>query len=226
MNIRDLFNNENYVKSILSSIKLSIGEFFTLRHILDYSGLYASRSSFYGTNYNNDLVVLDREKTSFNSSTDIPIHIEGIVVLKSIPVNTGSGDIVYSGYGVLEVNNVVIYDGRTLGNSILVERLDPETPTEIDNQQYIEVVVNGVKSWVPAVYVSGTPQEVKDLLLADATGDWVDGRYQNDGESGPITGTKGGEVFYAVDASSNRYRYECLQDNIWDRVLVAEIETP
>ena len=72
-----------------------------------------------------------------------------------------------------------------------------------------------------AVYVNGTPQEAKDKLLADGIADWVDGEYQDGGASGAITGTKGGEVFYDVDGNGDRYRYECLVDNVWNRILVA-----
>ena len=76
-----------------------------------YIGLVLSRIGFYGLD-KIPLTPLPLSRTNFNSEQDIVIRIEGIIVLKNAPTNEGLGDIVYKGYGLLEANETVIYDGR------------------------------------------------------------------------------------------------------------------
>ena len=76
-----------------------------------YIGLVLSRIGFYGLD-KIPLTPLPLSRTNFNSEQDVVIRIEGIIVLKNAPINEGLGNIVYKGYGLLEVNETVIYDGR------------------------------------------------------------------------------------------------------------------
>lgn len=78
-----------------------------------FIGLVLARSSFYGTINNENVTNLKSNRTTFDSDSDINILIEGIVVLDQVPINVGAGNIVYTGYGILEVNGVVIYNGST-----------------------------------------------------------------------------------------------------------------
>ena len=79
-----------------------------------FIGLVLHRTGFYGLD-GNSTIPLNRSRTRFNEPTDVNLRIEGIVVLKSLPTNEGAGDVVYKGYGLLEVNGLVVYDGRSSG---------------------------------------------------------------------------------------------------------------
>ncbi len=94
--------------------------------------------------------------------------------------------------------------------------LDPVVPSN-DGFEYYESVTNGVKSWQKVIYVSGTSAANKLKLQAGASGDWVTGHYVGT-TSGVTVGTKGGEIFYGVDATSSiNYRYEAIADDYWYR---------
>lgn len=82
-----------------------------------FIGLGLHRSGFYGTINPNTLDVkdLDEDRTIFDSDNDVYLLIEGVVVLKKVPVNNGAGTIVYRGYGVLEVDGTAVHDGRADG---------------------------------------------------------------------------------------------------------------
>jgi hypothetical protein len=81
-------------------------------YVQKYLGLSLQRSSFYGTIKNGQYIAHPRNLTSFDTEEDSLIVVEGILQLERLPINIGAGEIVYSGYGVLEVGGVVIYDGR------------------------------------------------------------------------------------------------------------------
>jgi len=87
-------------------------KYHTREHVEKYLGLSIHRSSFYGYNDKGKLKALDVKKTVFDSDSDVELVIEGILQLDTLPTNTGAGNIVYTGYGVLEIDGVVIYDGR------------------------------------------------------------------------------------------------------------------
>ena len=79
-------------------------------------GLLIQRSYFYGKKQTDgEYVALSLSTVTFDSKNDVQLVIEGIVVLPKTPVNNGDGGITYTGYGVLEVDGVVVYDGRTKG---------------------------------------------------------------------------------------------------------------
>ena len=86
-------------------------------YVKSFIGLGIHRSSFYGTREGDTVASLKPTETIFNSSQDIVLAIEGVVILTKEPVNNGPGGIVYEGYGILEVDSVVVYDGR-IGNSL------------------------------------------------------------------------------------------------------------
>jgi len=69
------------------------------------------RVGFYGRILNGSVSVLDRGQIIFNSYEDIILVIEGVVSLTREPVNNGTGEIIYSGYGILEVDGTPIYGG-------------------------------------------------------------------------------------------------------------------
>ena len=89
-------------------------KYLPYEQIEKYMPLEISRAGFYGRDKGANIEFLGKHNTSFNSLEDIQLRIEGVVVLDSVPVNNGIGGIAYNGYGVLEVNNSVIYDGRGL----------------------------------------------------------------------------------------------------------------
>ena len=81
--------------------------------VKSFLGLSVHRSFFYGRiEGENDAIPLKKTDVEFNSPDDVTLLIEGVVILGEVPNNIGPGNIVYSGYGILEVNDVVIYDGR------------------------------------------------------------------------------------------------------------------
>ena len=82
-----------------------------------YLGLSLQRSNFYGTVKEGQYVAENKNKTSFNSEQDVQVVVEGILLLDEEPVNVGAGSIEYVGYGVLEVDGTVIYDGRGGGDT-------------------------------------------------------------------------------------------------------------
>ena len=108
-------------------------------HVEKFIGLVLQRSSFYGRLNGNKLGPLERSTTIFNEPTDVIIQIEGILVLDKEPVNNGAGEIMYQGYGVLEVDGTVIYDGRAGtgggGSEIFAESL---------TGNFVEQVIEGI----------------------------------------------------------------------------------
>ena len=88
-------------------------KYYSKEFVEKYIGLTLQRSDFYGREQDNgELRPLAKNKTDFNEDKDVTLLIEGIVVLEKEPVNNGLGEIVYKGYGLVEVDDVVIYDGR------------------------------------------------------------------------------------------------------------------
>jgi hypothetical protein len=82
----------------------------------NYSGLALSRAGFYGIlKADGEVESLEETIVTFNSSQPIDLYIEGIVSLPVTPSNTGG--INYNGYGILEVDGVVVYDGRLNSSS-------------------------------------------------------------------------------------------------------------
>ena len=89
-------------------------------------GLVISRASFYGMEDPTGKVsALDRDRTKFNIRNGVKIHVEGILVLLKEPENV-SGPILYQGYGLLEVDGIVIYDGRA-GSGVNTDPSNPST---------------------------------------------------------------------------------------------------
>lgn len=113
-----------------------LGKYRSKKFVETYIGLNISRVGFYGLLQTSDNTVssLEYTNTQFDSDLDINIFVEGIVVLEEIPVNNGSGVIAYSGYGVLEVDGVVVYDGRLSnagGGSLVVTHTGDVTGTTV-----------------------------------------------------------------------------------------------
>lgn len=113
-------NFTNFTNRDLMSMLANVASIFRSRPVdsekitEDYIGLAVAKSYFYGIKKpDGNYQALELSKVVFNNKSDVTLQIEGIVKLEVIPVNIGAGDIVYDGLGVLLVNNVVIYDGRT-----------------------------------------------------------------------------------------------------------------
>ena len=101
------------VKLIESSTELfKVKKYRSKEFVLNYLGLAISRSGFYGRLLGDDIKPLKSQETKFNEDNDITLLIDGVIQLSSVPVNSGSGNIIYTGYGVLDVNGSVVYDGR------------------------------------------------------------------------------------------------------------------
>ncbi len=114
MKLEDL-NNLEAIALIENSTELfRLNKYRSREFVESYIGLALARAGFYGTI---DITTrqtkpIPRNRYIFDSPTTVVILIEGIVVLENIPVNNGAGNIAYTGFGLLEVDNVVIYDGR------------------------------------------------------------------------------------------------------------------
>lgn len=103
----------------------------------DYIGLAIAKSYFYGIkNPDGNYQALGLSNVVFNSKNNVTLQIEGVVKLQTSPVNIGAGDIVYAGYGLLVINSVTIYDGRsvnTITSSTLQEAFAEATdPVNVD----------------------------------------------------------------------------------------------
>lgn len=85
--------------------------YYSKEYVEKHIGLGIHRSGFIGHKINDDINALSKGEIIFNETGDIKLIIEGFVNLPTIPINT-SGTVSYTGYGLLEVNGVVIYDGR------------------------------------------------------------------------------------------------------------------
>ena len=109
------FTNLKLAELLESATNLFVNKKYqTKKEVENNLGLFIQRSYFYGKKEaDGEYVALSLSKVVFNSDKDVQLVIEGIVVLPQIPKNDGDGDITYTGYGVLEVNGSVIYDGRS-----------------------------------------------------------------------------------------------------------------
>lgn len=120
-----------------------------------YIGLVLNRTGFYGLDGESP-IPLSRNRTKFNDDNDVVLRIEGIVVLKAIPINEGAGSVAYKGYGLLEVGGVVIYDGRAGAVGIV----DAST---ILYSKTSEVTVGGITA---GDLVGPTLKDANDALLS------------------------------------------------------------
>jgi hypothetical protein len=113
----DNLNNAEYVKILESATELKRNKKYMPAEFVEaYIGLFTAYTGFYGRRIGGSLTVVNPHIVTFNESQDVTLIIEGRVELKSVPVNTGTGNIDYTGFGFLIVDDVVIYDGRG-GNS-------------------------------------------------------------------------------------------------------------
>ena len=127
-----------------------------------YLGLSLQRSNFYGTVKEGQYVAENKNKTSFNSEQDVQVVVEGILLLDEEPVNVGAGSIEYVGYGVLEVDGTVIYDGRGGGDTTPSLFLN-DIPVILDNGKSLGKYLNG--DTIPAI--GKTPEQVITDIAAE-----------------------------------------------------------
>lgn len=105
--------NLDFIKMAENATELfRLGKYRDKEYVEAFIGLTTARAGFYGVLKDNKCTFLRRSETNFNSDDEILLVIEGIVVLDYEPFNQGLGNITYIGYGLLEVNGLVIYDGR------------------------------------------------------------------------------------------------------------------
>lgn len=120
-------------------------------HVESFIGLATHRSGYYGL-YNpvdGTTAPLDKTQTVFNTKSDVNILIEGYVKLNSTPVNNGEGNIVYHGYGTLEVLNSVIYSNNTFSTNT--------SPSElVFDRDYEYTETSGNKAWTIASLIGFT----------------------------------------------------------------------
>jgi len=106
--------NLELIKVLESATELFRNKIYYNRDYVEkYIGLNIHSSGFYGQKIGDELVALSRNKTTFDDDKDINIFIQGQVDLIREPINSGTGEITYSGYGYLIVDDVIIFDGRT-----------------------------------------------------------------------------------------------------------------
>lgn len=114
MNYKSIKNTDLIDLILSSAANLRSTNYKSRESVEKYIGLTVARTGFYGKQITTDMVdPLPLSTTDFVSATDINLVIEGIVVLDKTPAITGGGAIVYNGYGVLEVDGSVVYDGRS-----------------------------------------------------------------------------------------------------------------
>jgi len=129
MKLKDI-RNLTTIQLIENATELfGLKKYYSKDFVEKFLGLALQRSSFYGVLKNDSVIPLNNNKVVFDQDTDVTLQIEGILVLDKIPVNNGSGEIIYSGYGVLEVDDVVIYDGRNNIGGEPTDVYDGPSPT-------------------------------------------------------------------------------------------------
>ena len=112
-------------------------------YVEGFIGLTVHRSFFYGRKIGDKLVNLTLKETEFNSSQDIVLHIEGVVPLTRTPTNSGAGAISYEGYGIVEVDGSVIYNGNATATpppaGSLTVVTNPASPYNTTDQEVVLV---------------------------------------------------------------------------------------
>ena len=135
-----------------------------------YIGLAVQQSYFYGViDTQGNTRPLKLSDTKLNSHEDITLEIDGIVRLAEYPVNLGVGDIVLTGYGIIEVNDVLVYDGRRLNTySVTTSSTNggnSGNTTSLDYSKVSEVNEGGVRI---GDTVGPTIPEALDQILSAA----------------------------------------------------------
>lgn len=134
----NIFSNFELIKILESATELFRNKkYYGKDYVEKYIGYNIHKSGFYGKQVNSKLVALDRSELIFDSPDNIEIVIEGFVELNRAPVNNGSGDIVYSGYGVLEVDKTVVHDGREGSSGIFENDISVVLPSGRSLGKYI-----------------------------------------------------------------------------------------
>jgi hypothetical protein len=142
MKLKDI-KNLDLIRLVENSSELfRLKKYRSPEFVKNFIGLGVHRSYFYGKLLpSGELTSIDRDTVLFNSSSDITILIEGIVVLNDTPTNIGSGNITFSGYGVLEVSGNIVYDGRVAVavSSIIALQVKVEAMREVLHDQIPQV---------------------------------------------------------------------------------------
>jgi hypothetical protein len=144
MNLFEKFTNLDVMALLENATDIfRLNKYRDKKYVEAFIGYGIQRSFYYGKNENGRLSTLPVEETEFDSDNDVILHIEGIVILESIPVNTGTGSIIYEGYGLIEVGGVVIYDGRGSGGGGTVDWNDvTNKPFEFPPEPHTHVLSN------------------------------------------------------------------------------------
>jgi hypothetical protein len=138
------FTNRETIRLTENSTELSkLRSYRSIPYVESFIGLGIHRSFFYGVKNGNKVNPLPITQTTFNSTEDIELFVEGPVVLAKAPTNEGSGNITYSGYGIIEVNDSVVYNGNATATpppagSISVVT-NPASPYDTTDQEVVLV---------------------------------------------------------------------------------------
>jgi hypothetical protein len=141
MRLNDLTSLE-LIKLLESATELfRVKMYKSKEFVRDFLGLNIARAGFYGRMLGEEIIPLESNETDFNEIDDVTILVDGIKVLDKAPNNSGSGSIVYVGYGLLEVNGAVIYDGRNSAGSGSV--ISQDYPVVLSSGRSVGQFVNG-----------------------------------------------------------------------------------
>lgn len=124
--------------------------YYNRDHVEKFLGLAVHRSGFFGEQTTTGVRALDRNKLNFNEPNNVELVIEGFVDLKQIPTNNGAGNIVYTGYGILEVDGVVIYDGRLGTTTAIWGAITGTLSNQVDLQAALDAKADVVHTHVEA----------------------------------------------------------------------------
>lgn len=189
--------NLDLIKLLENATELFRNDVYKPREYVEkYLGLTIHRSGFYGVETASGTRALDRNDYKFDSDQNVELVIEGYVNLANEPVNVGAGNISYTGFGILEVDGVIIYDGRlgtitaTWGsiNGTLSNQTDLQNALDAKVDNADKGVAGGVASLdgtgkIPAAQLPSYVDDVEEYT---------------DLASFPVTG-ESGKIYIALD---------------------------
>lgn len=225
MNIKNITSADvaDVLKMIPNIFKSKVQK--SKEYVAEFLGLLIHRSNFYGIVDNFDNATpLARNKVEFDSPNDVKLLIEGTVILNKVPVNVGAGSLELSGYGLLEVDGTVVYDGRGGSGStaLVVQKSFIIDPTNEDT------MTNAIPGGFSVQYLHAKVLEEGDPLGAGIPAvDYFTIRWETDEyrDTGGTEGTAYSDYFYIKPESTDIIRsYTANFDNIKEWSALGDIE--
>jgi hypothetical protein len=143
MDLKKITNLDTMYLTENSSELGKLNKYRSKEFVESYIGLGIHRSFFYGKKIGDKVIALDVNETDFNTSENIVLHIEGVVQLPRTPSNAGAGTISYEGYGIVEVNDSVVYNGNATATpppaGSLTVVTNPASPYDTTDQEVVLV---------------------------------------------------------------------------------------